>query len=163
MQEKPLWVLWKREQDQQGNIHKRPYTPRNYPASIYKPTQWTSLANVLEVLAIGNYQVAGIGIMLPAPYILLNTDAKPEAPIYNSQAKKMVSPFALRLVADVHSYAEFSPNNGLPIITEGRPIHGNFKMAKLEMYTNWFSSVTMRHIPGTPLDVTRPTASHRST
>jgi len=39
MQEKPLWILWKKEADSQGNIHKRPYTPSNYPASIYKPQQ----------------------------------------------------------------------------------------------------------------------------
>jgi hypothetical protein len=40
MQDKPLWVLWKREKDTTGNIHKRPYTPKGYPASIYKPRQW---------------------------------------------------------------------------------------------------------------------------
>jgi len=42
----------------------------------------------------------------------------------------------------------------LHIITEGIPRQGNFKTPELEMYTNWFSTVTTRHIPGTPLDVT---------
>src|SRR5690349_11878241 len=78
MQEKPLWVLWKPEQDHQGNIHKRPYSPRGYPASIYKPRQWASLANVLEALAIGNF--AGIGVMLPAPFVLLDLDAREDRP-----------------------------------------------------------------------------------
>jgi primase-polymerase (primpol)-like protein len=41
----------------------------------------------------------------------------------------------------------------LHIITEGRPKRGNFKTEALEMYTNWFSTVTTRHIPGTPLTV----------
>ena len=81
MQEKSLWVLYKLEKDDQGNIHKRPYTPKNHPASIYKPRQWASLANVLDVLATGDYHVAGIGMMLPAPYVLLDIDAKPDRPL----------------------------------------------------------------------------------
>jgi len=153
LQEKPFWVLYKKEQDDQGNIHKRPYTPKNYPASLYKPHQWASLANVLEVLASDNFPVAGIGIMLPVPYVLIDKDAHPDTPIYDWKAKKIVSPLALRLLADVPSYAELSPNNGLHIITEGRPLRGNFKTPELEMYTNWFSTVTTRHLPGTPLDV----------
>ncbi|HYU71258.1 MAG TPA: hypothetical protein VEL31_01140, partial [Ktedonobacteraceae bacterium] len=154
MQDKPLWCLYKLEQDEQGNIHKRPYTPRNYPASIYKPRQWASLSNVLEVLATGNIHVAGIGMMLPAPYILIDQDATPDAPIYERAAKKIVHPLALRLFEQVPSYFELSPNNGLHGITEGRPKRGNFKTESLEMYTNWFTTVTTKHIPGTPLDVT---------
>jgi len=153
MQEKPLWVLWKPERDPQGNIHKRPYTPRNFPASIYKPRQWATLDNVLEVLATGTFHVAGIGIMLPAPYVLIDKDAKEDAPIYDPQKRKIVSALALRVIEQVSSYAELSPNNGLHIITEGRPQRGNFKTETIEMYTNWFSTVTTRHIPGTPLPV----------
>jgi len=154
MQDKPLWCLYKLEQDEQGNIHKRPYTPRNYPASIYKPRQWASLANVLEVLATGNFHVAGIGMMLPAPYILIDQDAIPDAPVYDREAKKIIHPLALRHVEQVPSYFELSPNFGLHGITEGRPKRGNFKTESLEMYTNWFTTVTTKHIPGTPLDVT---------
>ena len=154
MQDKALWVLYKLEKDEQGNIHKRPYTPKDYPASIYKPRQWASLANVLEVLATGNFHVAGIGIMLPAPYILIDQDATPDAPIYDREAKKIVHPLALRLLEQVPSYFELSPNFGLHGITEGRPKRGNFKTEQLEVYTNWFSTVTTRHIPGTPLSVT---------
>ena len=154
MQDKSLWVLYKLEKDREGNIHKRPYTPKNYPASIYKPRQWATLANVLEVLATGNHHVAGIGIMLPAPLILIDKDAKEDAPIYDPEKRKIISPLALRLLQQVPSYAELSPNNGLHIITEGTPLRGNFKTEHLEMYTNWFSTVTTLHIPGTPLDVT---------
>src|SRR5256884_4809252 len=154
MQDKPLWCLYKLEQDEQGNIHKRPYTPRNYPASIYKPRQWASLANVLEVLATGNFHVAGIGMMLPAPYILIDQDATLDAPIYDKEAKKIVHPLALRLVEQVPTYFELSPNFGLHGIIEGRPKRGNFKTESLEMYTNWFTTVTTKHIPGTQLDVT---------
>ena len=92
--------------------------------------------------------------MLPAPYVLIDKDVKEDAPIYDSQKRKIVSALALRLLEQVPSYAELSPNNGLHIITEGRPKRGNFKTASLEMYTNWFSTVTTRHIPGTPLVVT---------
>ena len=152
MQEKPVWVLWKREQDPQGTLHKRPYTPHNYPASLYKPHQWASVATVLVALASGNF--AGIGMMLPAPYILIDKDATDNAPIYNREQRKIVSPLALRLLAQVPSYAELSPNNGLHILTEGRPTRGNFKTEQLELYTNWFTTVTTRHLPGTPLDVT---------
>jgi primase-polymerase (primpol)-like protein len=152
MQEKALWVVWKPERDTQGNIHKRPYSPRDYPTSIYKPRQWASLANVLEALATGKF--AGIGVMLPPPLVLIDKDATLDAPIYDREARKVVSPLALRLLQQVPSYAELSPNNGLHILTEGRPTRGNFKTPELEMYTNWFSTVTTKHIPGTPLDVT---------
>src|SRR6266568_6405737 len=104
MQERSLWVLWKPEQDAQGKIHKRPFTPRNYPASLYKPRQWASLSTVLEALATGKYE--GIGMMLPAPYVLIDKDATAEAPLYDKQSQKVVSPLALRLVKQVPSYAE---------------------------------------------------------
>ncbi|HEY6541295.1 MAG TPA: hypothetical protein VIZ18_10175, partial [Ktedonobacteraceae bacterium] len=152
MQDKPLWVLWKKETDEQGTIHKRPYSPRNFPTSIYKPRQWASLDNTLEAFATGNF--AGIGVMLPAPYILIDKDAIGDVSLYDQQTRKIVSPLALRLLEQIPSYAELSPNNGLHIITEGRPTRGNFKTPELEMYTNWFSTVTTRHIPGTPVDVT---------
>jgi primase-polymerase (primpol)-like protein len=152
LQDKPLWVLWKPEKDLQGNIHKRLYTPRNFPASMYKPRHWASLDTVLEALTTGNF--AGIGVMLPAPYILIDKDAREDAPIYDPEKGKIVSLLVLRLVQLVPSYAELSPNNGLRIITEGTPLRGNFKTEHLEMYTNWFSTVTTRHLPGIPLTVT---------
>jgi len=157
LQKKALWVLWKREQDKQGKIHKRPFTPKGYPASIYKPRQWASLAYALEALATGNF--AGIGLMLPAPYVLIDKDAREAAPIYDPHTRKIISPLALRLLEQVPSYAELSPNNGLHILTEGTSLRGNFKTEQLEMYTNWFSTVTTRHIPGTPLDVTNQQAA----
>jgi primase-polymerase (primpol)-like protein len=149
--------LYKLEQDERGNIHKRPYSPKGYPASIYKPRLWSSLDTVLEALALGNF--AGIGIMLPAPFVLLDMDVREDTPIYDKEARKIISSFALRLLEQVSSYAELSPNNGLHIITEGRPQRGNFKKPEFEMYTNWFSTVTTRHIPGTPLDVTNQQAA----
>jgi primase-polymerase (primpol)-like protein len=157
LQERILWVVWKPEQDTQGTIHKRPFTPKGYPASMYKPRQWASVDNALEALATGNF--AGIGIMLPAPFVLIDKDATENAPIYDREAKKIVSPFALKLLEQVPSYTELSPNNGLHILTEGRPQRGNFKTPELEMYTNWFSTVTTRHIPGTPLEVTNQQAA----
>src|SRR6266516_7255948 len=93
-------------------------------------------------------------MMLPAPYVLIDKDAREDTPIYDSEAQKIVSPLALRVLTGVPSFAELSPNNGLHIITEGRPKRGNFKTEQLEMYTNWFSTVTTKHIPGTPLDIT---------
>jgi primase-polymerase (primpol)-like protein len=154
MQDKPWWVLWRPEQDATGNIHKRPYSPKGYPASMYKPRLWSSLDTVLEALASARIAgVRGIGIMLPVPYVLIDKDATEDAPIYDQQKRRIVSPLALRVIEQVPSYAELSPNNGLHIITEGRPKRGNFKTEPLEMYTNWFSTVTTRHIPGTPLDI----------
>src|SRR5258708_12420020 len=89
LQDKPLWVLWKPEKDPQGTIHKRPYSPRNFPASMYKPRQWASVDTVLEALTTGKF--AGIGVMLPAPYILIDKDAKEDAPIYNPQNRQITN------------------------------------------------------------------------
>jgi len=157
MQDKPLWGLYKLEPDERGNMHKAPYHPKGYRISIAKPRLWSSLDTVLEALQTGHF--SGIGIMLPAPYVLIDQDAKHDAPLYNSEQRKIVSPLALRLLQHVPSYAELSPYNGLHIVTEGRPLRGNFKTEQLEMYTNWFSTVTTRHIPGTPLEVTNQQAA----
>ena len=153
MQKKPLWGLYVMEQDETGNWHKRPYQPNGRAASKNRAEHWNSLDNVLEALALAKFPVSGIGILLPAPYILIDLDAK-DNPIYDRETRKIVSPLAMRLIAQVPSYAELSPHNGLHILTEGRPLRGNFKTSELEMYTNWFSTVTTRHLPGTPLDVT---------
>ena len=153
MQDNPLWGLYRMEQDERGNWHKRPYQPNGRAASKQKPEQWASLHNVLEALSLAKFPVSGIGMLLPAPYVLLDLDAK-DSLIYDRQARKIVSPLALRVLSLVPSYAELSPHYGLHIITAGIPKRGNFKTHSLEMYTNWFSTVTTRHIPGTPLDVT---------
>ena len=157
MQEKPLWGLYKLEQDERGNIHKAPYHPKDYRISIYKPRLWSSLDNVLEALSLGHF--TGIGIMLPAPYVLIDKDVKPDAQLYDSEKRQIVSTLALRLLQQVPSYAELSPNNGLHIITEGTPQRGNFKKSELEMYTNWFSTVTTKHLQGSPHDVTNQQAA----
>jgi len=154
MQEKPLWCLYMLEADEKGNMHKPPYHPKGYKISVAKPRHWSSLDNVLEALASGQFPFAGIGIMLPAPYVLIDKDAREDAPLYDREAHKIVSTLALRLLQQNPSYAELSPRNGLHIITEGRPKRGNFKTPELELYTNWFSTVTTRHLPGTPLEVT---------
>jgi len=154
MQGKPLWGLYKVEQDEKGNWHKRPYQPNGRAASTLTLAHWNSLDTVLEALALAKFPVSGIGMLLPAPYILIDLDAKEDAPIYDKETKKIVSPLALRIMHAVPTYFELSPRLGLHGITEGRPRQGNFRTASLEMYTNWFSTVTTRHLPGTPLDVT---------
>src|SRR5258708_35788618 len=136
MQDKPLWGLYKLEQDERGIMHKPPYHPKGYSISVNKPRLWSSLDNALEALASGKFNFAGIGIMLPAPLVLIDKDAKPDAPVYDPEKRKIVSPLALRLLKQIPSYAELSPNNGLHIITEGIAKRGNFKIEHLELYTN---------------------------
>ena len=153
LQGKPLWSLWKAEPDEQGNIHKRPYSPRGYPLSTNKPEQWSSLATVLDAVASATFQVNGIGILLPAPYVLIDLDVK-DNPLYDKETQTVSSSLALRLMREVPSYAELSPHHGLHILTQGKLQQGNFKTPELEMYTNWFATVTTRHVPGTPLDIT---------
>lgn len=151
-QDKSLWNLYKMEQDDTGNWHKRPYQPNGRPASTNMLQQWSSLDNVLEALAKATVWVDGIGILLPPPYVLIDLDAK-ETPIYDREKKKIISPLAMRIMQTVPTYFELSPHRGLHGITEGYPKRGNFKKPELEMYTNWFATVTARHIPGTPFDV----------
>src|SRR5258708_31022956 len=103
---------------------------------------------------ISTGKFGGIGIMVRAPLVVVDKDAKPDAPVYDPEKRKIVSPLALRLLEQVPSYAELSPHNGLHIITEGTAKRGNFKTEQLELYTNWFSTVTTRHIPETSLVVT---------
>ena len=153
MQDKSLWGLYVMEQDDRGNWHKRPYQPNGRAASKNILRHWSSLDNVLEALSHGTFPVSGIGILLPAPYVLIDLDAREDRPIYDRQARKIVSPLALRVIEHVPTYFELSPHFGLHGITEGLPKRGNFKTPALELYSNWFSTVTTRHIPGTPLDV----------
>src|SRR5258708_26952663 len=76
---------------------------------------------IITFTALPSGNFAGIGIMLPAPYVLIDKDAIEDAPIYDPLQRKIVSPLALRIIDQVPSYAELSPNNGLHIITEAVP------------------------------------------
>lgn len=107
LQERILWVVWKPEKDQRGNIHKRPFTPIGYPASIYKPRQCASIDTTLEALSTGNF--AGIGVMLPAPLVLIDKDAKPDAPGRARNALKILRLYRVfRLSSVWGSHVAFS-------------------------------------------------------
>jgi putative DNA primase/helicase len=108
----------------------------------------------MEPLVVYLLNFMCMGMLLPIPYVLLDLDAQ-ETPIYDKQARTIVSPLAMRMMQAVPSYTELSPHNGLHIITEGTTQRGNFRTPQLEMYSNnWFSTITTRHLSGTPLDVT---------
>jgi primase-polymerase (primpol)-like protein len=137
------WVVWKKEGDETGNIHKVPYNPKGYKASIKKPASWATLTEATQVFANGRY--AGIGAMLTAPFVLIDLDHS-----YERATKTISSPIAKRIVSLLDSFTEASPNDGLHVLVRATMPGRNIRTGNLEMYTNWFSTVTLRHLPDTP-------------
>jgi primase-polymerase (primpol)-like protein len=140
------WVVWKREADEAGNIHKVPFNPKEYKASIRKPQSWGTLTEAMQAFANGRY--AGIGAMLTPPFVLIDLDHS-----YERATKTITSPQAKRVVSLLNSFTEASPNDGLHILVQASMPGRNIRTGNLEMYTNWFSTVTLRHLPHTPITV----------
>jgi len=140
------WVVWKKEADDRGNVHKVPYNPKGYKASIKKPHSWGTLTEALTAFASGRY--AGIGVMLTPSFVLVDLDHS-----YERETKTITKPEAKRVLSLLDSFTEASPNDGLHVLVQATMPGRNIRTGNLEMYTNWFSTVTLRHLPETPIIV----------
>jgi putative DNA primase/helicase len=145
----PQWVVWKGELEE-GKRKKVPYNP-NYPflarASVKIPKSWGTLNQALTALESGEY--SGLGFMLTPPLVMIDLDNSFDRSIHT-----ITNPQAERIMRDVNSYFEASPNDGLKgLVYVDRPIVSLHTDA-IEIYgKDRFTTITTDHIPGTPLTI----------
>jgi primase-polymerase (primpol)-like protein len=142
------WVAWSAESDETGNIHKVPRNPTyGYNASLKKPESWGTLDAALNAYASGAYD--GIGVYLLSPYVLVDLDSS-----FDLTTRSIADRRAAAIVQSLNSSTEVSPRKkGLHVLVEAIPPGENFRIPGLEVYTNWFSTVTTWHLPDTPIDI----------
>lgn len=148
LQNLPRWTGWSLETDETGGTHKVPHDPATgYRASIYKPERWGTLAEAIDAYARGVCD--GIGVYLLSPYVLVDMDGS-----FNPVTRKIEDPRAGAIVTLLNSCTEVSPRKkGTHTIVEAIPPGENFRLPGLEVYTNWFATVTTWHVPNTPTDI----------
>ncbi len=148
LQPVPRWVAWSKETDEIGNTHKVPRNPvSGYNASLKKPESWGTLEQALRAYESGRYD--GIGVYLLAPFVLVDMDNS-----FNPATRRIEDERAERIISLLNSYTEVSPRKkGLHAIIAATPPGENFRIEGLEVYTNWFSTVTTWHVPGTPVTI----------
>jgi putative DNA primase/helicase len=104
------WINWREEippggKRPGGKLTKVPYQPNGQHASSINPTTWSFLHKVT-----GDKRV---GCMIAAPYVGVDLD-------HVIDDAGVVEPWALKIIEEVGSYSEFSPNkHGIHIWFKG--------------------------------------------
>ncbi len=142
------WVAWSKEIDNTGNIHKVPKHPiTGYNASMKRAETWGTLEQALTAYESGHYD--GIGVYLLSPFVLVDMDNS-----FDPATRQVTDERAATIIQLLNSCTEVSPRKkGTHVIIEATPPGDNFRISGLEVYTNWFTTVTTWHIPGTPFDI----------
>jgi primase-polymerase (primpol)-like protein len=141
------WVVWKVERKDEA-AHKVPYNPRRllYRASSKRPESWGTMQQALAAYSSGNF--SGIGFMVTPPFVLIDLDHS-----FSRATQRISSSEATAIIKTLNSATEASPNTGIHIYLEGLLPGQNLHTPHIEIYTNWFTTITTDHIAGTPLDI----------
>jgi putative DNA primase/helicase len=141
------WVVWKTEREDEA-VHKVPYNPGRpaFRASVKREESWGTLAQSLAAYSSGNF--SGIGFMVTPPFVLIDLDHS-----YSRPERRITNPHAEEIIKTLNSVTEASPNTGIHIYTEGGLPGRNLHTPAIELYTNWFTTVTTDHLAGTPPDI----------
>ena len=144
------WVGWKTETDEDDRPHKVPYNPGQpkYRASIRRPETWGTLAQTLAAYGSGNFDLEGIGFMVTPPFAFVDKDKS-----YDRTTRTITDPKAEEISVLLNAALEASPRAGLHWYFEGIMPGRNLHTEDIELYTNWFTTITTDHIEGTPTDI----------
>lgn len=138
------WVCYRLESKENSKKPtKVPYVAgANYGASTTKPADWRTYECALTHVA--NY--SGLGFVFEPPYVGIDIDGCVD--------NGAIAAWAWAIIEQVGSYAEFSPSGtGIHIIVRGA-LPSAAKIGAVEMYTTArFFTVTGKHVPGTPLEI----------
>lgn len=122
----PHWVLWRAElvNDRWSKV---PYQVSGHKASSTNPSTWASFDAVWRRYTAGGYD--GIGIVLTADIHLVGVD------LDHCITDGTVEPWAMRIIACLQSYTEYSPSRtGIRIFCQGSlPVAGK-KKGNVEFY-----------------------------
>ena len=144
----PQWVCWEYLDDDKGRFTKVPFEPSgDLPASSTDPLTWGEFAEAVRTYLLGDCGMDGIGFVLSGRDNFVGVDLDH---CVNEQRK--ILPWALKIIFELESYAEFSPSgSGIRIFLKGKLPAGGRKKGAIEMYeTGRYLTVTGRHYPMSP-------------
>jgi putative DNA primase/helicase len=148
LQARPQWIVW-RSEERRGKLTKAPYAPgTDRHARSNDPGTWRAFDQ-----AVASYQrdgFDGIGYVFSADDGLTGIDLDKCAGDYG-----VLEPWALRIVQEMNSYAEWSPGGrGVHVIVRAKLPPGGRRKDCIEMYDRLrFFTMTGRWLPITPLTV----------
>ena len=140
----PQFVVWK-HQWIDGKPKKPPYNPKTHIlADTTDPQSWGTLSQALKALSSGRYNGIGFVFAESDPFSGMDID-------HCVGNNRSIDTWARDIIADINSYTEYSPTDGVHILTEGSFPGPGRKIDNLEMFhTHHFLTLTLNHVPGTP-------------
>ena len=147
----PHWFTWRHEPDSAGRATKIPYVPgTNRRASSTDPQTWLSFD---EAIARLNGDAGRLGFAFTAQAGIVGIDIDG----CRNASTEEVSPWALKIVAYLASYAEISPSGtGVHILVRGVLPTGARRRGCVEMYSQGrFFTMTGNRLPDVPNTVNR--------
>ena len=148
------FVVWK-HQEIDGRPHKPPYSPRYHKlADTSKPASWGTLDQSLKALTTGNYNGIGFVFSKDDPYSMIDLD-------HCVGNNRSIDTWAKSIIEKLQTYTEYSPRDGIHLITEAYIPGSGRKIGSVEMYSsNHFMTLTLNHVPGTPKTIEKRQAEH---
>src|SRR5258708_18312723 len=150
----PQFVAWK-HQETDGKPKKPPYSPRFHRlADTSNPKSWGTLDQSLKALQSGNYNGIGFVFSNDDPYSMIDLDHC----VGNNRA---IDAWARDIIDPLQTYTEYSPRDGIHLITEAHIPGQGRKIGNIEMYSsNHFLTLTLTHVPGTPTTIQKRQNEH---
>jgi putative DNA primase/helicase len=150
----PQFVVWK-HQESEGKPHKPPYSPIHHRlADTTNPQSWGTLGQSLKTLATGNYNGIGFVFSKADPYSMIDLD-------HCVGNNRSIDTWARDIIDPLQTYTEYSPRDGIHLITEAHIPGQGRKIGSVEMYSsNHFLTLTLNHVPGTPATIEKRQAEH---
>jgi putative DNA primase/helicase len=150
----PQFVVWKHQLIDE-KPKKPPYGPtRHKLADTSNPRSWGTLDQSLKALSSGNYNGIGFVFSKDDPYSMIDLD-------HCVGNNRSIDTWAQNIIDALHTYTEYSPRDGIHLITQAHIPGTGRKIGSVEMYsTNHFMTITTRHVPGTPERIAKRQIEH---
>lgn len=150
----PQFVTWRHE-DIDGKPHKPPYSPRYHKlADTTNPRSWGTLEEALLALKTGFYNGIGFVFTENDPYSMIDLD-------HCVGNNRSIDAWAQTIIDRLNTYTEYSPRDGIHLITKAHLPGTGRKIGSVETYsTNHYMTVTLNHVPGTPRTIEDRQAEH---
>jgi putative DNA primase/helicase len=150
----PQFVVWKHQQID-DKPHKPPYSPRYHKlADTSNQSSWGTLDQSLKALTTGLYNGIGFVFSKDDPYSMIDLD-------HCVGNNRSIDKWAQNIIDLLQTYSEYSPRDGVHLITEAYIRGKGRKIGDVEMYSsNHFMTITLNHVPGTPKTIEKRQSEH---
>src|SRR6266566_978427 len=150
----PQFVVWK-HQFLDEKPKKPPYSPIQHRlADTSNSRSWGTLDQSLKALGTGYYNGIGFVFSKDDPYSMIDLD-------HCVGNNRTIDTWAQNIIDALATYTEYSPRDGIHLITQAHIPGTGRKIGSVEMYsTNHFMTITTRHVLGTPNTIEKRQGEH---